>query len=141
MSGLRLHLAPEYAAQVLDAARARFPEECCGLIEGMRGQEGWTVTAVHETANIAPDRKRHFLIDPQAQIRVLRRLRGTGFDVIGCFHSHPNGHPEPSPTDHEMAVDEDFIWLLAGGGPQEFTLAAWVYAPGGFVPVELTPAP
>jgi proteasome lid subunit RPN8/RPN11 len=39
--------------------------------------------------------------------------------VVGAYHSHPLGAPEPSPTDLEMAF-RDFIFMIvgepAGGG-------------------------
>ena len=40
-----------------------------------------------------PDR---FEIDPAEQIKLMRALRGAGREIIGCYHSHPNGSAEPS---------------------------------------------
>lgn len=82
--------------------------------------------------NIADDPARNFLIDPQPQIDLLRRLRGAEHAVIGCFHSHPGGRAEPSTTDLERAVDDGFIWLIAGGGPDDFSFNAYVFSSGSF---------
>jgi len=109
-------------AQLVAEARAAFPHECCGLIEGT--QEGEKVRAVvlHPTANFsaAPD---GFEIDPSAHIRLLRTLRGTGRGIVGCYHSHPNGRPEPSERDRASGGEEGFVWLIAaladGAGPLE----------------------
>ncbi|HEX4860738.1 MAG TPA: M67 family metallopeptidase, partial [Rhizomicrobium sp.] len=96
-------------AQIAAEARAAYPRECCGLIEGMR--EGATVraTALHPTANLAdaPDR---FEIDPREQFRLMRE----GRTLVGCYHSHPDGRAEPSARDAEYAFDGDFVWLISG---------------------------
>ena len=111
------------------AAAGTFPQECCGLIEGIDTAEGWRALAIHEAANVAPDRARSFLIDPQAQFELLRSLRGSGRRVIGCFHSHPGGSPRPSATDRASAAESDFLWLIAGGSPEAgFTLGAYLFS-------------
>ena len=127
-----LHLSANQAARLLGAAHTCFPDECCGLIEGTRDKDGWHVVQLHEMPNVADDPSRHFLIDPQPQIDLLRQLRGTGHAVIGCFHSHPRARAEPSATDLRSAVDQDFIWLIAGGGPDDFSFAAWLFSSGAF---------
>lgn len=127
-----LHLPANQAARLLGAAHTSFPNECCGLIEGRRAEDGWHVFQLHEIANVADDPSRHFLIDPQPQISLLRQLRDTDRAVIGCFHSHPKGRAEPSATDLERAVDDDFVWLIAGGGPDDFTFNAWLFSSGRF---------
>ena len=137
MSRRVLGLAPVHAGAILAAARARFPSECCGLLEGTLTREGWVVCAIHETGNLADDPERHFLIDPQAQIELLRRLRGTERRVIGCFHSHPRGRAEPSLTDLSGATETDFLWLIAGGTPDEFVLGAYLFTGDGFEAVDL----
>lgn len=98
---------------------------------------GWTVKAAHEAMNIADEPQRRFLIDPQFQIGLLRRLRSTERSVIGCFHSHPGGSAEPSVTDIAAAIEPDFVWLIAGGEPTRIVLRAYVFTGGRFAAVEL----
>jgi desampylase len=124
-----LHLSPELAEAVLGAAARAFPQECCGLIEGIQTAEGWRALAIHEATNVAPDPARSFLIDPQAQFELLRGLRGSGRRVIGCFHSHPGGAPRPSATDRASAAQSDFLWLIAGGSPEAgFTVGGYLFS-------------
>ena len=134
-----LHLDDELAAFILQAAARSHPNECCGLIEGEDAAYGWRAIALHEAANLADDPKRHFLIDPQAQFDLLRKLRGGDRRIIGCYHSHPNGSAEPSATDAAGAYESGFLYLIAAGAPGEgFTLAAHVFDEAeGFSPVEL----
>jgi desampylase len=94
-------------------ARAAFPRECCGLIEGRRESDLAHATAVHSVRNLArePDR---FELDPAEQFRLMRSLRGTSRELVGCYHSHPNGRAELSPRDRAGAGEDDFVWLIAG---------------------------
>jgi proteasome lid subunit RPN8/RPN11 len=104
-----LLLTQAQRAQIEDEARAAYPRECCGLIEGVRGDGGrLRVTALHKTDNRARDDDR-FEIDPAMHIQLARALRGTVREIIGCYHSHPGGLARPS--GHDGGVD--FVWLIA----------------------------
>jgi proteasome lid subunit RPN8/RPN11 len=135
-----LHLPPELAAAVLEAATRSFPAECCGLIEGTDTHDGWLAQTIHEGANLADDPGRQFLIDPELQFKLLRHLRGAPTRIIGCFHSHPKGPSAPSRTDADSAYEDDFIWLIAGGSPASgFQLGAWWYSQAeGFSAITVT---
>jgi len=123
-----LHLPNELAAIVLAAAARAYPSECCGLIEGIDTADGWYGFTIHETANLAPDPAAHFLVDPEVQFALLKALRNSGRCLIGCFHSHPNGRPEPSDTDLATAAEDGFLWLIAAGdSSQGFSLSAHVF--------------
>jgi proteasome lid subunit RPN8/RPN11 len=134
-----LHLSDELAAKMLGTAARAFPLECCGLIEGIRIKGGWRATALHEAANLAEDPARRFLIDPQRQFDLIRALRGRETRIIGCFHSHPEGPALPSATDRAQALEDDFLWLIAGGSAESgFTLQAYVFTEeSGFVRIAL----
>jgi len=127
-----LVLPDRLRAQLAAEARAAYPNECCGLIEAAGAGDTLTVMALHPTKNLsdAPDR---FEIDPAEHIRLLRHLRGTGRGIVGCYHSHPNAAGEPSATDRERAIDESFVWLIAGlGAAGVATLGAFIFEAGGF---------
>ena len=111
-----LVLSDTLHVQLIAEARAAFPNECCGLIEGMATPEGWRVTALHGSKNLAADPAQAFLIDPKVHFDLLRRLRGTKRAVIGCYHSHPSGLGQPSERDRTEAIDDGFVWLIAGDG-------------------------
>ena len=123
-----LHLTDELAARVLMAASRAYPSECCGLIEGTDSDDGWRALAIHEAKNIADDPRHRFLIDPQAQFDLMRRLRGADTRIIGCFHSHPDGEAKPSATDRAEAYETDFLYLIAGGSPDVLTLKAYLFS-------------
>jgi len=133
-----LHLSDELAARILQAAARAYPAECCGLIEGVKREGGWQALAVHEAANLSPDPKRRFLIDPQVQFDLMRRLRGREESIIGCFHSHPDGRAEPSATDRAEAYETDFLYLIAAGAAEGFTLKGYIFEEErGFAPITI----
>lgn len=91
-------------------------------------EEGWQALAVHETANLAESPARRFLVDPQAQFDLMRKLRGGERRILGCFHSHPDGSAEPSATDRADAYEANFLYLIAAGAPEiGFELKAYVF--------------
>ena len=105
-----LVLSEALRGQILAEARAAFPRECCGLIEGVREGEAVRATALHPASNLAREPHR-FEIDPALQFRLMRE----GCSIVGCYHSHPGGAPQPSPRDVEGAGERDFVWLIAAG--------------------------
>lgn len=117
MSGI-VKIAQVHRDVILDAAARAYPNECCGLLEGVDDATGLRIIAVHETANISETPRRNFLVDPQAQLDLMRALRGGERRLAGCFHSHPDGPPAPSETDRAQAFESNFLYLIASGTPQ-----------------------
>ncbi len=123
--------------QLISEARAAFPNECCGVIEGVRREGIIEALRLHPSRNLAT-RTDRFEIDPMEQFRLLHALRGTERDIIGCYHSHPDGAPVPSAFDLEMAAEEDFVWLIAAVDPNgAWAVAAHLFAAGAFRPLRM----
>ncbi|HXM00371.1 MAG TPA: M67 family metallopeptidase [Rhizomicrobium sp.] len=132
-----LVLSGELRAQIEENARAALPRECCGLIEGVRAQA--RAIALHPVRNLAREDDR-FEIDPADHIRLRRALRGSGREIIGCYHSHPDGRPELSARDRDSVAGDDFIWLVAAVAGGEFALAAFTSSEADAIsPLPLAP--
>lgn len=129
-------LSSAHRVQIEAEARAAFPKECCGLLEGVRDGNVVRVIAVHPACNLSEDADR-FEIDPAIQFALMRALRDTEREILGCYHSHPNGKAEPSPRDREGAGEEGFVWLIAGVAA-DVTLRAFAYCGGEFIPLVLS---
>lgn len=99
-------------AALLAEASAAHPREACGLLFGGEG----LITAHRPAANVHPAPERHFEIDPAALIAAHRAMRGGGPRLVGHYHSHPQGAPEPSATDRAMAAGDGMIWAIVGQG-------------------------
>ncbi len=102
-------------AMLAEAARAH-PSECCGILLG----EGDTITAIVPAANVHASPESHFEIDPQALVDAHRDARSGGPQVLGYYHSHPNGLARPSATDEAMATGQRLIWAIIAAGRVTF---------------------
>jgi proteasome lid subunit RPN8/RPN11 len=123
----RIELPEALRDAIVAAARAAYPAECCGLLEGVQDGALWRITALHATTNLSSD-NRAFEIDPADHIAAQKAARGNGHAIIGCYHSHPNGMAQPSQFDLAGAMQDDFLWLIAAGE----TLNGFVYLRGVF---------
>ena len=97
-------------------AEAAFPREACALLVGIDHDDGLIkVQRVVPADNVAAEPERGFEIDPAAHIALLRELReGNAPErIVGHWHSHPNGRPEPSATDAAMVHDPGLVWLIS----------------------------
>ena len=115
-------------ALVAEARRAH-PDECCGLLLG----QGDTVTGVLPAANVHPAPSTHFEIDPASLIAAYRVAREGGREVLGYYHSHPAGPPEPSLADRITAAPDDRVWAIVGREGGGWAVRLWRATPAGFV--------
>ena len=120
-----LIVAKSIISLLVDEARAAHPRECCGILLGKAGR----ISEAMPAANVHPSPETHFEIDPQALIDAHRSARGGGPQVIGYYHSHPSGPPEPSATDRAMAAGDGLVWAIIGHDSVMF----WQDASDGFL--------
>jgi proteasome lid subunit RPN8/RPN11 len=131
-----LILPTDLRAQLAAEARGAFPHECCGLIEGAREGDSVRAFALRPTANFSehPD---SFEIDPTAHLRLMRELRGSGREIVGCYHSHPCGRPLPSERDRARDCAEGFVWLIAALADETAEVAFAAFVDADFRPLAL----
>lgn len=115
------------SARALAALRAHCaraaPEEACGLLVGADG----AIARAEPAENVAENRLRRFEVDPRLLLRLHRELRGGPQALLGVYHSHPSGRPEPSATDLALALDPELVWLIVGA---DGAARAWRIADG-----------
>jgi proteasome lid subunit RPN8/RPN11 len=114
--GMRIELTRAVRERILSEAEGAFPAEACGILLGREGRIG----QLQPARNVHPTPLTHFEIDPQALVDAHRAARNGGPEVIGYYHSHPNGVAEPSATDREHAPGDGRIWAIAAGGDVTF---------------------
>ena len=102
-----LTLTENQMQQMIAHAQAALPNEACGLLGGKDGR----VQAVYSGANaeLSPTRYR---MDPQEQLLALDAIELAGEDLLGIFHSHPEGQPVPSTTDLAQAYYPDAVYII-----------------------------
>lgn len=105
-------ISAEALRQVVEAAEAAYPGECCGLLVGQAKPNG-TVEAsrAHASANLGKKFNR-FEIDPRLWVDLARALGKGPNKVVGLYHSHPDGPAQPSAVDLDAAWGEELVWLI-----------------------------
>ena len=109
---MEIELTSGALATLREEATKAHPRECCGLLLG----QGARIERVVPAANVHPEPERHFEIDPAALIAAHRAARSGGAQVLGYYHSHPNGRAEPSAADIAMAEQAGRIWAIIASG-------------------------
>ena len=123
-------------AQIRQLAATAMPREACGLLIG---REEGEVSRLEAAENVATEPTRRFEIDPRRLLQLHRGLRGGAEELIGHWHSHPDGPAVPSACDREMVADPAMVWLIIAAPSGE--ARAWRVVDNGFaeVPVEAGP--
>jgi [CysO sulfur-carrier protein]-S-L-cysteine hydrolase len=103
-----IRLGRDVAAEILSHARSKPDEECCGLLAGRCG----VLTRALPALNAAEQRARSYEIAPKELFCMMREIREAGLELLGIYHSHPNGDNHPSPRDVELAHYPDAAYLI-----------------------------
>jgi proteasome lid subunit RPN8/RPN11 len=103
-----IHIAAALLDALVDHARREAPNECCGMLVGRPGEVDSSVP----TRNIAATPATRYEIDPREHIALNRELRGSGREVVGVYHSHPQGPGRPSASDVSEAFYPEFVYVI-----------------------------
>ncbi|MFQ5344525.1 MAG: Mov34/MPN/PAD-1 family protein [Mariprofundus sp.] len=99
-----MHISASCLAALYQDAEKGYPLEICGLLIGRINHGHWMVSDIRPVANLNTDRAAdRFQLDPTGYQRIDRELRGSGEEIIGVYHSHPDCPAKPSPTDLDSA--------------------------------------
>ncbi len=91
-----------------------YPEEACGLLAG-RDNKVLAVIPVKNMLN-SPTR---FRMDPRDQLTEFINIEKNNWELLGIYHSHPQGNAYPSETDIAEAYYPDIaylVWALSDHG-------------------------
>ena len=129
-------------AALIARAEGAFPNECCGLLLGTKSACVAQIETIRTMRNAAAEPQRGFEFEAREQLQAYREADAAALEVIGHFHSHPNGRRGPSPTDLELArvqMTPDFWLILAVSEGKCVDASLWQLRgePGEFVRVEL----
>ena len=123
---------------------ACYPEEGCGLLMGRIESDRKVVEEVLPAQNVwTPDflglseldpqfsnqkrsRLNRFAIAPQLMLQVQKDLRDRNLDLIGIFHSHPNGLAIPSEFDRAIAWSSYSYLILSLDNEAVNAIKSWV---------------
>ena len=111
---MKYRLSSEVLADIYRQGAQSFPKEGCGFLIGRwEGLDPVIDEAIEALNQKAEERNDYFEIDPRQYHDVEKSLRGSGRQILGFYHSHPN-HPDvPSFTDLQFAQGwPGFLWLI-----------------------------
>jgi proteasome lid subunit RPN8/RPN11 len=125
-SGLKLIIGNSTLPEIEAHAAAAFPEECCGILIGRTAGSRHHVQSIVPSPNVAAgDRARRYEIDPQLALDALLRARDGGGEVVGFYHSHPNGSAIPSNLDRQLVWPEKSFLIVAMRGQNVTAARSW----------------
>lgn len=117
---MTLSFSPSAYDALFSHAREGTHEEICGVLSGRNS----TVSTVHRVPNVADSPRTRYELDPEKQLEAIERAESEG-ELIGFYHSHPDGPAEPSATDRKQATWPDAYYVIVSV-PDE-TVSAWYW--------------
>ncbi len=105
-----LRLAREIYDGVIDHARGK-ETEVCGVLGGDHGDPS-TATTIRRAENVAADPRSEYRIDPGEQLALMESIEEEGRDVVGFYHSHPDGPAGTSATDAARAAWTGYSYVI-----------------------------
>jgi [CysO sulfur-carrier protein]-S-L-cysteine hydrolase len=113
--------------RMLQHVRSDSVRECCGLLAGRDG----VITHIYPATNVASRPEAGYEIAPKEIFQRMREMRAAGLELLGIYHSHPNGKNEPSPRDIESAYyPETPYFILSPLADAERPVRAFLIAAG-----------
>jgi proteasome lid subunit RPN8/RPN11 len=103
-----IRLARNVAVEILNHARSNPGKECCGLLAGRHG----LIAQAFPARNVAERPTTAYEIAPKELFRIMHEIRAAALELLGIYHSHPNGDIRPSPRDVERAYYPDAAYFI-----------------------------
>ena len=82
--------------------------ECCGLLAGRER----AISRIFTAANTAENPATSYEIAPKEIFERMREMRAEKMEMLGIYHSHPNGKNEPSPRDIAQAYYSEAAYFI-----------------------------
>lgn len=105
-----LELDPSVRDEILQHTASAYPQECCGALIGPRAGHVTSALALDNVTHL--EKRRRFLVSPEAYRSAEAYADATGQLLLGFYHSHPDHPAEPSAFDLEHAWP-NFSYLIA----------------------------
>ena len=92
---------------MIEHAKKGFPNEACGILAGSQS----VVTAFFPMKNMDEASISYFM-DPKEQLLVFKKMRQSGIELCGIFHSHVASEAAPSQKDVRLAFYPEASYLI-----------------------------
>ena len=102
-------------AELIQRAHASPEHEVCGLLAGNITPTAYHVSACYPIPNSHPTPATHFHMEPRQFVQAMYAIAATNLALVGIYHSHPNGSPQPSSADIAAAAYAVPYVIIADG--------------------------
>ena len=120
-----LEMTAQHWAEMRDEVARKVPEEACGLLVGTVMGRIYHVAEVIPTVNILSSPV-GYRLDPQEQLDAFDHIEKQGWELLGIYHSHPEGPETPSPTDIAEAYYPEAVYLIWSGYSGKWTCRGFI---------------
>ena len=124
---MTLRLSNSLIEEIRREGEQAYPGECCGVLAGRTGNVKEVLRLV-PALNRRTDDPHRYLISPDDLRLIEARLRSSGQEVLGSYHSHPDHPATPSAFDTEQAWPWYSYIIVGVDRGRAAELASWVLA-------------
>ncbi len=119
--------------EIIEHAREGKPYEICGVLGGERDDDEGRVEFTRRVENVSETPRVNYLMEPEDQLEAIDDVEERG-EVVGFYHSHPEGPEQPSETDEARANWPRHSYVIVSLGPDEPFVGSWLWTgeDGGF---------
>ena len=140
-----IQISPQHLQVIRNHGEKTYPEECCGLLLGKQGDNGYNlVVEVWETENSwdgdavstfseitefgkrEASKYRSFTIAPQDMLKAQKYAHERQLGIIGIYHSHPDHDAIPSEFDRAVAWQEYSYVIVSVRSGKAVNVRSWV---------------
>jgi proteasome lid subunit RPN8/RPN11 len=94
-----IQIQPEPWRQMVEHARATYPNECCGAMLGSVGEDKVVQVAMPLENSYEGAKQARYELRPEDLLKADREARSRKMDLVGIYHSHPDCGAYFSETD------------------------------------------
>lgn len=122
---MTLRLSNSVVEEIRREGEQAYPGECCGILAGRTGNVKEVLRLV-PALNRRTDDPHRYLISPDDLRLIEARLRSSGQEILGFYHSHPDHPATPSAFDTEQAWPWYSYIIVGVNRGRAAELASWV---------------
>ena len=117
---------PSFLERMIEHAQTCHPLECCGVLGG----RGSIITSVHFLRNDL-ESSSQFFANPKELINAVRKMRNSGEEMTGIFHSHPHSLPTPSERDRDENYYPGLFYFIISLAQEEPEIRCYILSQEG----------
>ncbi|HTU35238.1 MAG TPA: M67 family metallopeptidase [Candidatus Acidoferrum sp.] len=126
MSKHVLRISEDLLLRIGEHGAKTYPHECCGALLGRDNEVGREVVKLLPLPNRRNDSPRNrFELSPDDVRLAEKTARGTGLDLLGWYHSHPDAPARPSEFDRAHAWPWYSYIIVSIRGGRTVELNSW----------------